>query len=368
MKKLILITGLILSQLICFCQTPGVNLLSDRVGINIANPNRQFEILGLDNTLDHVFYSRTNFTGFEDIRAIEGWSQPEIGYGIGGYFTGGYKGLYSLGSGSSYGGTVYGVHAHASGSSGTRIGIKASASGGTTNLAAELGPGDVHILDDLEVSDNLGVGTTANQGRLHINNVNTVIGSNAAATRINVSHNGPETTYGSFITAVGSGAGNVFGIHNTASSTNPSSTVFGIYSYTPVSDGWAMYAAGKAYISDDLRIGTQADPYSGLYKLILDGKMIAEEVRVQNSLDWPDYVFREDYKLLSLPQLEAYIQKHNHLPNIPSASEVEKEGILLGEMQIKLMEKVEELTLHLIAQQKEIEILKNQLNLLSDEK
>ncbi|MGK0316911.1 MAG: hypothetical protein ACI86M_003149 [Saprospiraceae bacterium] len=52
MRKLIIITSLILSQLICFCQTPGVNLLSDRVGINIANPNRQFEILGLDNTLD----------------------------------------------------------------------------------------------------------------------------------------------------------------------------------------------------------------------------------------------------------------------------------------------------------------------------
>ncbi|MFT6338102.1 MAG: hypothetical protein ACJATI_004873 [Halioglobus sp.] len=362
MRKLILITGLILSQLICFCQTPGVNLLSDRVGINIANPNRQFEILGLDNTLDHVFYSSTNFTGFEDIRAIEGWSRPEIGYGIGGYFTGGYKGLYSLGSGSSYGGTVYGVHAHASGSSGTRIGIKASASGGTTNLAAELGPGDVRILDDLSV------GTTANTARVLINNENTLYGGNAIATRIQASHNGTQGSYGALITSEGSGSGNVFGIHNTASSTNPNSTVFGIYSYTPVSDGWAMYSAGNTYVSSDLHIGTQADPYDGEYRLILDGKMIAEEVRVQNSLDWPDYVFREDYKLLSLPQLEAYIQKHNHLPNIPSASEVEKEGILLGEMQIKLMEKVEELTLHLIAQQKEIEILKNQLNLLSDEK
>ncbi len=357
MKKLILITSLILSQLLCFSQTPGVNVQSDRVGINLTNPSRQFEILGLDNTTDNVFYSRTNYSGPQDVRAIEGWSQPAAGYGYGGFFTGGYRGIFAHGGGTSYTGTVYGVHAQASGSAGTRIGIKATASGGTTNWSAELGPGNVHILDDLSV------GTTANNGRVQINNVNTLFGSNAIAARIHSSHNGIQKSYGSLITSEGSGTGNVYGIHNTASSTNSSATVFGIYTYTSVADGWAMYSAGKAYISDDLRIGTQVDPYSGQYKLILDGKMIAEEVRIQASSAWPDYVFAKNYKLMNLKELEQNINQNHHLPGVPSAKIVEAEGIAVGEMQKIMMEKIEELTQYTIQQQKEIDQLKNLLNL-----
>ena len=356
MRKLILITSLILSQLICFGQIPGVNVQSDRVGINHTNPSRQFEILGLDSTDDHVFYSRTNYSGPHDVRAIEGWSQPDIGYGYGGFFTGGYRGIYAQGSGTSFTGTVYGVQAYASGTAGTRIGIKASASGGSTNWSAELGPGNVHIIDDLSV------GTTANNGRVQINNVNTVFGSNAIAARIHAEHNGTQKSYGSLITSEGSGTGNVYGIHNTASSTNSSATVFGIYTYTPVSDGWAMYSSGKAYISDDLRIGTQVDPYSGQYKLILDGKMIAEEVRIQSSNAWPDYVFTNDYQLMNLKELEQSINRNHHLPGVPSAKEVESEGIAVGEMSKIMMEKIEELTLYTIQQQKEIEQLKSLLN------
>ena len=362
MRKLILVTSLILSQLICYCQTPGVNVLTDRVGINIANPSRQFEIVGLNNTLDHVLYCRTNSTENWDIRAIEGFSNPATGYGYGGFFTGGYRGIYARGEGGTFTGTVYGVHAQALGSAGTRIGIKATASGGSINLAAELGPGDVHILDDLDVADNLSVGTTSNDGRLHINNINTLTGSNATATRINVSHNGTQTTYGSLITAAGSGTGSVYGIRCTASSTNASANVYGIYSYTPVSDGFAMYSAGNAFVSSDLRIGTEVDPYAGQYKLILDGSMIAEEVRIQNSNSWPDYVFADEYKLISLRELEISINKNHHLPGVPSAKEVESEGIAIGEMSKILMEKIEELTLYTIQQQKEIDQLRNLLN------
>lgn len=356
MKKLLLIACLILFQLISFCQTPGVNVKSEKVGINITNPSRQFEIQGLDNTVDNVFYSRTNYIGDEDVIAIEGWSVPAIGFGFGGYFTGGYRGLYAHGDGDTYSGTVYGVQAHASGEGGTRVGLKATAYGGTTNWSAELGPGNVRVVD------NLSVGTSANTARVQITNINNVIGSSAIGARILASHNGFQNSYGTLITSEGTGSGNVFGIHNTASSTHPSATVFGIYTNTPVSDGWAMYVSGKSYISDGLRIGTQVDPYSGQYKLILDGKMIAEEVRIQSSGAWPDYVFASDYQLMNLKELEQSINQNHHLPGVPSALIVESEGIAVGEMQKIMMEKIEELTLYIIQQQKEIDQLKNQVN------
>ena len=67
------------------------------------------------------------------------------------------------------------------------------------------------------------------------------------------------------------------------------------------------------------------------------------------SQDWPDYVFAPDYELLPLPELAERIQAIGHLPGMPSARDVRENGISLGETQAKLLEKVEELTLHVIA-------------------
>ncbi len=94
------------------------------------------------------------------------------------------------------------------------------------------------------------------------------------------------------------------------------------------------------------------------YLLAVDGKIISEEVRVEVSGSWPDYVFDQDYALTPLPELEKHITEHGRLPGIPSASQVEQEGILLGDMQRAMLEKIEELTLYVIALQKEIEALK----------
>lgn len=73
---------------------------------------------------------------------------------------------------------------------------------------------------------------------------------------------------------------------------------------------------------------------------------------------WYDHVFYPDYKLRSLNELEDFIKQYNHLPEIPSAKEVEENGLDLGAMQGKLLLKIEELTLYIIQQQKEIEELK----------
>lgn len=89
-----------------------------------------------------------------------------------------------------------------------------------------------------------------------------------------------------------------------------------------------------------------------------DGKILAREVEVTLA-SFPDYVFEPDYDLMSLEEVEAYIQQHGHLPNVPSACEVEENGLGLGEMNRILLEKVEELTLHLIALNKQLQELRH---------
>ncbi len=90
------------------------------------------------------------------------------------------------------------------------------------------------------------------------------------------------------------------------------------------------------------------------------GTIRAEEVVVQPS-GWSDYVFEKDYYLMPLAELEAFIEKNGHLPGIPSALDVEANGIKVAEMNEKLLLKIEELILHTIAQQKLIEELQLKL-------
>ena len=82
-------------------------------------------------------------------------------------------------------------------------------------------------------------------------------------------------------------------------------------------------------------------------KLSVNGKIRAHEIKVETS-NWPDYVFEPSYNRPSLSELETFIKVNKHLPEIPSAKEVEENGVSLGEMNAKLLKKIEELTLHLI--------------------
>lgn len=111
-------------------------------------------------------------------------------------------------------------------------------------------------------------------------------------------------------------------------------------------------------------IGT-TDP--GNYKLAVAGKILAEEVKVQHQDKWYDYVFEDDYNLTSLRELETYISENKHLPEVPSEKEVLENGINLGEMNGILLKKIEELTLHVIKQQKEIEELKLQMTKIEND-
>ena len=97
-------------------------------------------------------------------------------------------------------------------------------------------------------------------------------------------------------------------------------------------------------------IGTETpDPN---FKLSVNGAIRSKEVKVETN--WSDFVFYDDYKLPTLQEVETHIKEKGHLKDIPSAKEVEKNGIFLGEMDSKLLQKIEELTLYTIQQQKEI--------------
>jgi hypothetical protein len=100
-------------------------------------------------------------------------------------------------------------------------------------------------------------------------------------------------------------------------------------------------------------------------KLEVNGQIHARSVKIDIK-NWADFVFKEGYDLPRLRAIESYINKQGHLPDVPSAQNVTENGIELGEMQKILLQKVEELTLYLIEQDKEIEKLKKELTRLKD--
>ena len=123
-------------------------------------------------------------------------------------------------------------------------------------------------------------------------------------------------------------------------------------------------SSGDADFDGALGVGNVQVPTG--YKLAVGGKVIAEEIKVKLQSSWPDYVFKKDYKLLSVEEVEEYIKKNGHLPKMPSAKEVEKEGFELGEMNKKLLEKIEELTLYTIQQEKRINQLMKRVETLEE--
>jgi hypothetical protein len=103
-------------------------------------------------------------------------------------------------------------------------------------------------------------------------------------------------------------------------------------------------------------------------KLTVKGKIHTQEVRVDmNGPLVPDYVFAEDYKLKTLKEVEDYVKVNSHLPEIPSAKEIEKNGLMLAEMNMALLKKIEEMTLYMIDFEKELKILKSENEIQKEE-
>jgi heat shock protein HspQ len=123
----------------------------------------------------------------------------------------------------------------------------------------------------------------------------------------------------------------------------------------------------KLYLSGNYSNGLQIGRDDKKQKINLNGnvavagKLEATEIKVSSS-PTADFVFEENYPLRDLDEVELFINEHQHLPDIPSAKKIEANGIDLAEMNTKLLQKIEELTLYTIAQQKEIEKLKAKVN------
>ncbi|SEO96928.1 hypothetical protein SAMN05444671_3850 [Flavobacterium sp. CF108] len=124
---------------------------------------------------------------------------------------------------------------------------------------------------------------------------------------------------------------------------------------TQSATNWQNSGTNLSYNLGNVGIGIN----SPQNKLDVNGTIHAKEVKVDVT-GWPDYVFKNNYNLPTLEEVEKHIKEKGHLENIPNEEEALENGISLGEMNAKLLQKIEELTLYIIKQNKEIDLLKKQ--------
>jgi hypothetical protein len=103
------------------------------------------------------------------------------------------------------------------------------------------------------------------------------------------------------------------------------------------------------------------------YELTVNGTIGGRKVKVTQET-WADFVFESSYQLRSIPELQAFIKENGHLPEVPKAEEVKNDGLDLGEMDTKLLQKIEELTLYIIEQHKQIQELRADMEKMKEQK
>jgi hypothetical protein len=133
----------------------------------------------------------------------------------------------------------------------------------------------------------------------------------------------------------------------------PAGGISGTYTNHPFS--FITNKVSRMTITNDGRVGIGVSDPPSNFKLAVAGKVIADELKVKpHASGWPDYVFKPQYQLMPLSQVEDFIKEKGHLPEVPSAKEVENEGIALGANQALLLKKIEELTLYLIEKDRQL--------------
>ncbi len=229
------------------------------------------------------------------------------------------------------------------------IQIKSTTDSKLWNMQYSSGTGRLLFLESgverviLQNGGNVGIGETFPAEKLHVNG-NTMIDGDATLNTVNptIQLQNSDVNKG-FIQLSGD---------NIRIGTNSGNTVGKFVIRTNGGDRVFVDESGN------VNIGSQTDAPG--YKLRVDGKMICEEVKVKLSTAWPDYVFDEKHKLMTIGELSKFIRQNKHLPNIPSAKEIESNGMEVGDMQKRMMEKIEELTLYIISLQQQIDNLKKE--------
>ncbi|BDW93354.1 hypothetical protein MACH07_21860 [Flagellimonas marinaquae] len=164
------------------------------------------------------------------------------------------------------------------------------------------------------------------------------------------------TNYDFIVTALDT-AGNESANSNQVSVTTDAAAGGGSVSVWNENAGVASYSGGVAIGGNEVPSG---------YQLAVEGHIRTREIRVDQDV-WPDYVFKDEYRLLTLEEISEHIEEYGHLPKIPSAKEVEAHGIQLGEMNRLLLEKIEELTLYILELKNEkIKVINQLKTIISD--
>lgn len=199
-------------------------------------------------------------------------------------------------------------------------------------------------------SGNVGIGLQGPTERLHVNNGNILL-NNGRFNYVMNFNNQPATFN------IRAGAPNDRFWLGTQSNHLLTIGVNGRGSVNFLPDRCAIfYKSGN----DDANINISA-ANRARYALFVEGGILSEDYMLGPRSSWADFVFEKEYRLTSLEEVEAYIVENQRLPEMPSASEVAEEGYNLHDMNVKLLQKVEELTLHSIRQNKEIEQLRQEL-------
>jgi hypothetical protein len=130
-------------------------------------------------------------------------------------------------------------------------------------------------------------------------------------------------------------------------------------------DNAVLQVDGRVYISEtggsEHGIGDTASINYQDYLLWVEEGVVSVDFALAELADWPDYVFEENYPLQSLNDVEMFIKKNGHLPTMPTAEDVKQNGFSVGKMTINVVKTIEELTLHTIAQEKQIATLMDRL-------
>ncbi|AEA42122.1 hypothetical protein [Fluviicola taffensis] len=179
---------------------------------------------------------------------------------------------------------------------------------------------------------------------------------------------GANVTSGSKIYVKNSNSNAAIHINNVGNTINYQKLLFLEYDHTnteiiKVQNTALNYPAFLLNANGEMRIhnGTMET-----FRIESNGMIRARKVKV-DSETWPDYVFEKDYQLLPLNELEMFLLKNKHLPSVPSEKQIKEEGIDVSEMNVKMMEKIEELTLYLIQQNKVLEKQSKELEVLKAE-